>query len=77
MGPTYLVLVRGDRQMMLLYEGKIEAEARAIFDVAYREQRDRHARSCPACASAIHDALHGEKPQGVYLTTVRAEAKLS
>lgn len=77
MGPTYLVLLRGDRQMMLLYEGKVEAEARAIFDAAYREQRDRHAGSCTACASAIHNALHGEKPMGVYLTTVRAEARLS
>ena len=63
MGPTYLVLLRqgADSIAILLYVGKDETEARAAFDKGRRDAN-----------GALVESDHT-----VYLTTVRAEAKLS
>lgn len=61
MGPTYLVLLAAGDAALILYCGKDETEARAAFDMGRRDAN-----------GALVESDHT-----VYLTTVRAEAKLS
>lgn len=62
MGPTYLVLLMED-DAYIIHKGTDENEARAAYDAEIATQRALVASGAP--------------PRAVYLTTVRAEAKLS
>lgn len=62
MGPTYLVVLMED-DAYIVYKGTDEREATAAYNGAIAEQRALVGSGAP--------------PRTVYLTTVRAEAKLS